>query len=135
MLCKELGLNDEFMTQVSHSIREQVQKHQRQAMESGRYKGFDDLSNLKKSTRSLLESSSNYTNLNMKQEQAHVLITEHNYLRDLQRIYTDLSDNLCSWEPRVEMLDPEDIRRVQKTEDRKIRYYTLFLSVPLSSVV
>lgn len=113
------------MTQISHSIREQIQKYQRQAMDrrEGKFKGFDDLSSLKKSTRSLLESSSGYTNLNIKQDQSSILINEHNYLRDLHQIYTDLSDNLSFWEPRVELLDPSDISKVQKTEDRKIRYF------------
>ena len=116
------------MCQIAHSIREQVMKHQRQAMGSGqgRYQ-MDDLSKIKKSTRSLLESSTSFTNINIKQEQASVVIDENNYLRDTGTFYGDLNDNLSLWEPRVELLDPNDIRKVQKTEDRKIRFVPFIL--------
>lgn len=80
-----------------------------------------DYSHLKKSTRTLLESSSNYTNLDLK-AQAPQIITPENYLRPLLYIYNDNTDNLSLWEPHIEILDPNDIRKHEKLEERKIRY-------------
>jgi SWI/SNF-related matrix-associated actin-dependent regulator of chromatin subfamily B protein 1 len=123
-LCNELGLNNEFMTQIAHSIREQIQAYQKQVMDKkdGFARGMEDFSTMKKSTRSLIESSSGFTNIQIKSNYAPILITEHNYLRNVQQIYTDNTDNINSWEPKIEFLDPNDIRKVQKLEDRKNRY-------------
>jgi len=112
------------MSQIAHSIREQIQAHQKQIMDqrNGFMRTMEDLSQMKKSTRSLIESSTGYTNLQIKNNYAPILITENNYLRPVTQIYTDQNDNLNSWEPKIEFLDPNDIRKVQKLEDRKNRY-------------
>ena len=120
-----MGLNTEFMAQIAHSIREQIQAHQKQIMEKKDIRIMEDLSLLKKSTRHLIESSTCYTNTQIKQNYAPILITENNYLRPISQIFTDQTDNLNSWEPRIEFLDLNDIRKVQKLEDRKNRYYMI----------
>ena len=123
-LCEELGLNNEFAVEISHSIREQIQSYQKQIMdhrEDGKMKIVEDLATLKKSTRSLLESSSNFTNLNLKTPPSKVITTD-NFLRPISHIYKDDTDNLQIWEPHIEILDASDIRKFQKLEERKNRY-------------
>eukprot|EP00828_Plagiopyla_frontata_P039040 TRINITY_DN5125_c0_g1_i1.p1 TRINITY_DN5125_c0_g1~~TRINITY_DN5125_c0_g1_i1.p1 ORF type:complete len:205 (+),score=28.65 TRINITY_DN5125_c0_g1_i1:258-872(+) len=121
-LCKELALSEEFVKEVSFQIREQITEYQRQISES---KGnlsqqlYDDFSLLKKSTRSLLESSSRYNPFlkNMAQ-----IITPDNYLRPIQYVYKDNTDNLALWEPHVTVLEKDDLEKIKKLEDRKSRY-------------
>jgi hypothetical protein len=60
-------------------------------------------------------------NYDIKKTFEPITINEENYLRNLNLIYVDNTDDLTNWEPRIEILDPEDIRKVQKLEDRKIR--------------
>ena len=89
--------------------------------EDGKMKIIEDLATLKKSTRSLLESSSNFTNINLKNPPSKV-ITPDNFLRPISHIYKDDTDNLLIWEPHIEILDPSDIRKFQKLEERKNRF-------------
>jgi hypothetical protein len=89
--------------------------------EDGKMKIVEDLATLKKSTRSLLESSSNFTNLNLKTPPSKVITTD-NFLRPISHIYKDDTDNLQIWEPHIEILDASDIRKFQKLEERKNRY-------------
>eukprot|EP01017_Pseudomicrothorax_dubius_P026902 TRINITY_DN3041_c0_g1_i3.p1 TRINITY_DN3041_c0_g1~~TRINITY_DN3041_c0_g1_i3.p1 ORF type:complete len:257 (+),score=52.02 TRINITY_DN3041_c0_g1_i3:346-1116(+) len=121
-LCSELGLNAEFAVQIAHSIREQIVAYQRQAMEKreDRGRGIEDISQMKKSTRSLLESSNALSNI--KSSFTTVQINENNYLRPIRFINNDTTDNLTDWEPRIEILDPNEIKKVEKLEERKARY-------------
>lgn len=96
--------------------------------EDGKMKTIEDLANLKKSTRSLLESSSNFTNLNLKNPPSKV-ITQENFLRQISQIYKDDTDNLQIWEPHIEILDPSDIRKFQKLEERKNRLVNKFIKL------
>eukprot|EP01016_Furgasonia_blochmanni_P040451 TRINITY_DN5165_c0_g1_i8.p1 TRINITY_DN5165_c0_g1~~TRINITY_DN5165_c0_g1_i8.p1 ORF type:complete len:337 (-),score=31.12 TRINITY_DN5165_c0_g1_i8:236-1246(-) len=122
-LCSELGLSGEFAVQIAHSIREQIIRYQRALEKEGGRRGIEDLANLKKSTRTLLESSSHMTNMNLKHTIAPpITITEENYLRPITQIYADKTDNLTMWEPKIEILDVADIKKVEKLEDRKSRY-------------
>ena len=121
-LCNELGLDFEFMCLIAHSIREQIQTHQRQAIDRGLadFRAGEEFMQMKKSTRSLLESSTIVNKKNLEQ----VLITEDNYLRNVGPDMGNPHDpnDVARWEPRIEVLDPEEIARIKKLEDRKNRY-------------
>lgn len=78
---------------------------------------------MKKSTRSLFDGmSQQYNSLSLKNPAPSKVITPEEYLRPLTCIYKDNSDNLQMWEPHIEILDPNDIRKFQKLEERKNRY-------------
>jgi hypothetical protein len=109
--------------QIAHSIREQIINYKKITMDKREdFKMLEDLSLMKKSTRSLLESSSSFTNI--KQAYTTVQITEQNYLRQIRQVYADGTDNLYEWEPRIEVLDPNEIKKFEKLEDRQQRYLT-----------
>lgn len=100
--------------------------------EDGKIKIIEDLTTLKKSTRSLLESSSNFTNINLKNPPSKV-ITPENFLRPITQVYIDDTDNLQTWQPHIEILDPSDIRKFQKLEERKNRL--ILFKNPLLSII
>ena len=116
-------MNNEFMTLIALSIREQIQLHQRDISDRTGfgYKSGEDFAQMKKSTRSLLESGLQQSK---KKNFEHILITEDNYLRGSGPAgeYLYERDELNRWEPRIEILDYKDIERMEKLEDRKIRY-------------
>lgn len=108
------------MTLIANSIREQIQVFQKQAIErSGGFRAGEDFSLMKKSTRSLIENAT----LTGKKNLENTLITESNYLRSTGPAdwYPYEGDELIRWEPRIEVLNPKDIDRIEKLEDRKIR--------------
>jgi len=115
-LCNELGLNQEFVALVAYSIREQIQYHQRDLLDLG-YGIGGGFMHLKKSTRSLLEETG------MKDKNlGQIVITEDNYLRSTASIsYPHEGEEASRWEPRVEIIDPKDIARIEKLEDRRSR--------------
>jgi len=114
-LCNELGLNNEFMTLIAHSIREQIIYHQRQLLD----RGFGGDFQLKKSMRSLIESGA----IGSKKNPDQIIVTEENYLRSTGPAgYPFEGEEASRWEPRIEILDPRDIERIEKLEDRKSRY-------------
>jgi len=103
------------MTLIAHSIREQITYHQRQLLDRG-FGG--DYFQLKKSMRSLLESGPGMGKKNIDQ----IIITEDNYLRSTAPAgYPYEGEEASRWEPRIEILDPRDIERIEKLEDRKTR--------------
>ena len=98
---------------ISHSIREQLETLRREVLETG----GEGLASLKKSTRALIESvQKQSTNILAGQR----VITEQNYLRDINSNFLE-GDNLAYWEPRIEVLDPEDLEKIEKLENRKLR--------------
>ncbi len=86
-------------------------------------KTVDNLAFLKKSTRTLIESSSNMASLNLKYSVAPpITINQDNYLRQITHIYQDESDNVTGWEPKLEILDPIEVKKLEKLDERKSRY-------------
>ncbi|KAL4449871.1 hypothetical protein ABPG74_014990 [Tetrahymena malaccensis] len=115
-MCNELGLSGEFAQRIAYQIREQILSFQKQIMER---RINQTASNFKKSTRSLIESSQNFTNFDPKIHiQGNTVITEENYLRP---VLQDNDYDSFQWEPKISILQPDDIRKVQKEEQRKQR--------------
>ncbi len=73
--------------------------------------------NIKRSLKYLKENNNYYNNIRESNT-----VTLGNYLRPVQQVYRDESDNLQAFEPVIEYLDDQDIRKVQRLEDRRYRY-------------
>ncbi|CAD8092991.1 unnamed protein product [Paramecium sonneborni] len=108
---KEMGMPEQYEPKIAHALRESISSLQRQ-MEP---KTGEDYSNLKKSTRTLIESTTNYNQFK------NVMFS--NQINDKNWVRCELEyDHQFQWGPQIELLDSNALRNVQKQEDRKTRY-------------
>ncbi len=116
LLCNELGLNSEFATQVAHQIREQIVMFKKYSAEAPEVNYADQLTRNKKN-RSGVDPI-----LKLSENTRTEPVTLENYLRSVQLIYFDESDNLNSWEPRIQTYTNEEIKKHEQLEERKYRH-------------
>jgi len=116
-LCNELGLTNEFMVLIAHSIREQIEGFRREIIEMG----GESFANMKKSMRSLIESGQKFVNSSLQKNLQSRVVTEDNYIRSVPVAHNE-EDGLALWGPKIEVIDPEDIEKFEKLENRKLRY-------------
>ncbi|KRX09116.1 Lambda repressor-like, DNA-binding domain [Pseudocohnilembus persalinus] len=119
-VAEELGLPGEFATRIAHSLREQIQFYQKQ-MQDKLSQGFIEDRTYKKQTRSLYDMGTGLNQFdNTKANIQPSIINDKNYIRPFQTIGDP--DYLAQWEPNIDVLDENEIRRAQKQEERQSRY-------------
>jgi hypothetical protein len=105
------------------SIRSQITSYKKEIFEfGGKSKPQDDdpsqsitsYPRLKKSTKSLLDNSEGFLGKTSTRE-----VSKH-WLRDIGE--TEDGDKIDLWGPVVEVLSEEEMKKLKRLEDRKIRY-------------
>jgi SWI/SNF-related matrix-associated actin-dependent regulator of chromatin subfamily B protein 1 len=94
-VCIDLGLGNEFVVRITHSIREQILEYQKAA----------------NNERNNYFYGGNY----YRQPNKKNVVDTNNYIRE---IFTENSE----WDPEVKHINEEEIKKFEKKEERKNRY-------------
>lgn len=122
LLCNELGLNSEFATQIAHQIREQVPAAHQIIMYKKYSAETPEINYTDQITRNKKNRGGVDPILKLSENTRTEPVTLENYLRGVQIIYFDESDNLNNWEPRIQTYTNEEIKKHEQLEERKYRH-------------
>lgn len=116
LLCNEMGLNSEFATQIAHQIRENVAAHKKKNQDMMEQTYGEQNGRFKKPrgvTDPLMKVGENSRT---------EPVTPETFLRPVQTLYQDESDNIREWEPRLQTYTSEEIKKHVQLEERRTRH-------------
>lgn len=117
LLCNELGLNSEFATQIAHQIREQVAIHKKKNQQDMMDQTYGEHNGRFKKPRGVTDPMTK-----IGENSRTDPVTPETFLRPVQMLFQDESDNIRDWEPRLQTFTTEEIKKHVQLEERRTRH-------------